>query len=91
MTFPDPIDKPSRTIITSEGGKTPSRFKHVIKDPITGKLRRLIPIELERLDMFPDNHTIGVSDVKRAFFIGNALVCGVITKVGEELYKRLKD
>ena len=74
MAFPDALDKPSRTIITSEGGATPSRFKHVIKDPINGKLRRLIPLELERLNMFPDNHTVGVSDTKRAFFMGNALV-----------------
>lgn len=90
MMFPDALDKPSRTIITSEGGKTPSRFKHVIKDPVNGKLRRLIPIELERLNMFPDNHTIGENDTKRAFFMGNALVCGIITKVGKELYNRLK-
>lgn len=61
-------------IITSEGGKTPSRFKHVIEDPVNHRLRRLIPLELERLDMFPDNHTIGQNDVKRAFFMGNALV-----------------
>ena len=88
MVFPDPIDKPSRTIITSEGGKTPSRFKHVIKDPVDGRLRRLIPLELERLDMFPDNHTIGENDVKRAFFMGNALVCGIVTAVGEELRNR---
>ena len=86
---------PSRTIITSEGGPGASRFKHVIK---TGKkLRRLMPIELERLNMFPDNHTAfgdnGVTDVemshgKRAFFMGNALVIGVVEKVGEELKKR---
>lgn len=89
MNFPDPLDLPSRTIITSEGGKTPSRFKHVIKDPENGRLRRLIPLELERLDMFPDNHTAGENDTKRAFFMGNALVCGIVTKVGEELYQRL--
>jgi len=89
MAFPDPLDKPSRTIITSEGGETPSRFKHVIKDPVNGRLRRLIPLELERLDMFPDNHTIGENDSRRAFFMGNALVCGIITKVGEELRRRL--
>jgi len=89
MAFPDPLDKPSRTIITSEGGAAPSRFKHVIKDPVNGRLRRLIPLELERLNMFPDNHTIGENDTKRAFFMGNALVCGIVTKVGEELYKRL--
>jgi len=89
MAFPDSLDKPSRTIITSEGGKTASRFKHVILDPVTHHLRRLIPIELERLNMFPDNHTIGQNDVKRAFFMGNALVCGVVTKVGEEIYRRV--
>lgn len=90
MTFPDSLDKPSRTIITSEGGKTPSRFKHVILDTESGRYRRLLPIELERLDMFPDNHTEGENDVKRAFFMGNALVCGIITAVGIELEKRLK-
>ena len=90
MVFPDLLDRPSRTIITSEGGKTPSRFKHVIKDPIDGRLRRLIPLELERLNMFPDHHTIGEKDTKRAFFMGNALVCGIVTKVGEEIYSRLK-
>ena len=89
MAFPDPLDKPSRTIITSEGGVTASRFKHVIKDPVNNRLRRLIPLELERLDMFPDHHTLGENDTKRAFFMGNALVCGIVTKVGEEIRNRL--
>lgn len=88
MVFPDPLDKPSRTIITGEGGASPSRFKHVIKTP-DGKLRRLMPIELERLNMFPDNHTEGVSDVKRAFFMGNALVVGVIEKIGRTIANRV--
>ena len=90
MDFPDPLDKPSRTIITSEGGKSPSRTTHVIKDPVDGRLRRLLPIELERLDMFPDNHTEGETNGKRAFFMGNALVCGIVQGVGEEIAKRLK-
>lgn len=91
MAFPDPLDKPSRTIITSEGGSGPDRCRHVIKDD-TGRLRRLTPIELERLNMFPDNHTRhpGVSNAKRAFLMGNALVCGIVTKVGEELEQRLR-
>jgi DNA (cytosine-5)-methyltransferase 1 len=48
-------------------------------------------VELERLNMFPDNHTKheGVSDTKRAFFMGNALVVGVIEKIGQELGKRI--
>lgn len=83
MVFPDALNKPSRTIITGEGGKTPSRFKHVVK---TRKgLRRLTPIELERLCMFPDNHTEGPADVRRAFFMGNALVVGVIDRLGKSL------
>jgi DNA (cytosine-5)-methyltransferase 1 len=84
MVFPDSLDKPSRTIVTGEGGSSPSRFKHVIKTK-SGKLRRLTPLELERLNMFPDNHTEGVPDVKRAFIMGNALVVGVINRLGISL------
>ena len=85
MIYPDPVDKPSRTIITGEGGKSPSRFKHVIETS-KGK-RRLTPVELERLNMFPDDHTKldGISDAKRAFFMGNALVVGVIDKIARSL------
>jgi len=88
MTFPDALDKPSRTIITGEGGSGASRFKHVIRTP-SGRYRRLIPIELEKLNMFPENHTKldGVSDGKRAFIMGNALVVGAIQKVAESLAK----
>jgi C-5 cytosine-specific DNA methylase. len=91
MEFPDSIDKPSRTIITSEGGKSPDRCRHVIQDQ-TGRLRRLVPVELERLNMFPSDHTKleGVDNAKRAFLMGNALVCGIITRVGKELKARLK-
>jgi DNA (cytosine-5)-methyltransferase 1 len=88
MVFPDPLDKPSRTIITGEGGSSPSRFKHVIKAG-KGKLRRLTPVELERLNMFPDNHTEGATDIKRAFFMGNALVVGIIEKVASVLKKEI--
>ncbi len=91
MIFPDNLDNASRTIVTGEGGSTPSRFKHVIKSPESGQLRRLIPIELERLNMFPDNHTIGQSDTKRAFFMGNALVVGIIEKIGKSLYKKINE
>jgi len=90
ISFPDDLDKPSRTIITSEGGKSPARIKHVVETKF-GK-RRLTPIELERLNMFPDNHTLleGVSDNIRAFLMGNALVIGIVTKIGNELNKRTK-
>lgn len=91
MIFPDPLDKPSRTIITGEGGASPSRFKHVIQTP--KGYRRLSPIELERLNMFPDDHTKlkGISDTKRAFFMGNALVVGVIEKIGLSLAEKINN
>ena len=111
MIFPDALDKPSRTIVTGEGGSTPSRFKHVVKFKPTKKmkesfdletkecqvirkefglaksewLRRLTPVELELLNMFPPNHTAGPTDGKRAFFMGNALVCGIVKRIGKYL------
>ena len=89
MIYPDALDNASRTIITGEGGKSPSRFKHVVETE--RGLRRLTPIELERLNMFPDDHTKldGVTDTKRAFFMGNALVVGVIERIGMELNKQV--
>lgn len=92
MAFPDSPDRPSRTIITGEGGVAPSRFKHVVLTP-SGRYRRLIPLELERLNMFPDNHTYhpDVSDGRRAFLMGNALVCGIIQQVGKSLYRFIYD
>ena len=91
MIFPDSLDKPSRTIITGEGGKSASRFKHVIKTP--KGYRRLSPLELERLNMFPDNHTKfeGITDTKRAFFMGNALVVVVIEKIGVTLSEKINN
>ncbi|MEZ4756692.1 MAG: DNA (cytosine-5-)-methyltransferase [Flavobacteriales bacterium] len=89
MAFPDPLDKPARTIVTGEGGSSPSRFKHVVR--VDGKLRRLTPVELERINMFPDGHTAGANDTKRAFFMGNALVTGIVERIGRELVCRLED
>ncbi|MBK6830865.1 MAG: DNA (cytosine-5-)-methyltransferase [Flavobacteriales bacterium] len=90
MVFPDALDRPSRTIITGEGGRSPSRFKHVVC--ADGKrYRRLTPVELERLNMFPDGHTAGVSDGWRAFFMGNALVVGVVERIGKALLEAIND
>jgi DNA (cytosine-5)-methyltransferase 1 len=88
MAFPDDLERPSRTIITGEGGSSASRFKHVIKTK-SGRYRRLVPLELERLNMFPDNHTYHpeVSDGRRAFLMGNALVCGIVQAIGKSLYR----
>jgi len=92
VAFPDALDKPSRTIITGEGGTSPSRNKHVVQTP-SGRYRRLMPIELERLNGFPDNWTQldGVSDTKRAFIMGNALVVGIVRQIGYVLSKRIEE
>lgn len=81
IPFPDDIDGPSRTVLTGEGGSTPSRFKHIIPAG-RGGYRRLSPIELERLNGFPDGWTAGIGDGKRAFLMGNALVVGLVECVG---------
>lgn len=89
MAFPDLPENPSRTILTGEGGSTPSRFKHIIFQD--GRYRRLTPVELERLNGFPDNWTamgdsdLTIGDGRRAFFMGNALVVGLIEMVGKKL------
>lgn len=87
MKFPDDLNKPARTIITSCGSSSPSRFSIVVRRE-NNRLSRLTPIEFERLQEFPDNWTKldGISDTKRAFFMGNALVTGIITKIGSRLY-----
>lgn len=79
MAFPDPLDKPSRTLVTSEAKL--SRMSHVIQDPLSGRLRTLTPVECERLNGFPDNWTAGMSDKMRYFCMGNALVVPVVTRL----------
>lgn len=94
MAFPDPITRPSRTILTGEGGTSPSRFKHVISTK--NGFRRLTPLELERLNGFPDNWTEfgsnsnATTDARRAFFMGNALVIGLVEQIGHEIASRLR-
>lgn len=82
MSFPDPTDKPSRTLLTGEGGTGPSRFKHVIRCD-DGRLRRLVPDELDMLQGFPAGWTdTGMTDGQRAFCMGNALVTSVPHRIG---------
>jgi DNA (cytosine-5)-methyltransferase 1 len=94
MAYPDLLTNPSRTILTAEGGNTPSRFKHIIETD--NGYRRLTPKELERLNGFPDDWTLTdnegkvVADTKRAFFMGNALVIGLIEKVGKVIAQEIE-
>lgn len=84
MSFPDRLDLPGRTMLTSEG--TLNRSTHIVEDFISQKNRILTPVEAERLNGFPDNWTnTGLTDRKRYFMMGNALVCGIVEKLANEL------
>ncbi len=84
MAFPDLLENPSRTILTGEGGTSPSRFKHVVK--VNGRYRRLVPDELDRLQGFPKGWTAtGMTDGQRAFCMGNALVVGIPNRIGKAI------
>lgn len=90
MPFPDNLDAPARTMLTSESGV--SRTTHVIEDFKTKKLRLLTPRECERINGFPDDWTnTGMSDKKRYFMMGNALVVGVIERIGKEIERIIEN
>lgn len=84
IAFPDPADKPARTMLTSEASK--NRSTHVVRDFETGKLRLLTPVECERINGFPDNWTnTGMTHSFRYFTMGNALVVNLITHMANKL------
>lgn len=81
VAFPDPWDRPGRTMLTSES--TLNRSTHVVSDPGTGRLRLITPIEAERLQGFDDDWTnSGMPDRMRYFCMGNALVVPMISRMG---------
>ena len=90
MQFPDSLDKPARTIVTSES--TVSRMTHVVRDPGNNRLRVLSPIETERINTFPDDWTKleGVFNSNRYFTMGNALVVDLVKEIGNEILKIIK-
>lgn len=86
MSFPDSLELPARTMLTSESRV--NRSSHVVTDWLTGKLRLLTPVECERINGFPDNWTKESMPEKfRYFVMGNALVVPLITKMGRTLLK----
>ena len=84
IAFPDPLDRPARTMLTSES--TLNRCSHVVCDPGTGRLRVLTPIESERLQGFDDGWTdTGMPERMRYFCMGNTLVVPMVTRMGKVL------
>ena len=90
MSEYDDLSLPGRTMLTSEGSI--NRSTHIIKDPVTNKLRILTPVECERLNQFPDNWTnYKMPEKRRYFMMGNALVCGIIKRLGFEIEKIIEE
>jgi DNA (cytosine-5)-methyltransferase 1 len=88
IAFPDYLNKPARTMLTSESSL--NRSSHLIFDENLKTYRTLTPLEAERLNGFPDNWTESLSDKRRFFMMGNALVCGLVTDISKTLYSIIK-
>ena len=95
MALVDSADLPSRTLLTSEGSI--SRTTHLIED--SKGYRLLTALETERLQGFPDNWTkfklskgkeVVVSNTRRKFFMGNALVVEVVESLGRYIADKLE-
>lgn len=88
VAFPEPLGKPSRTMLTSEGRV--GRSSHAVQDPSTGRLRFLTPVECERLNGFPENWTnTGMPERMRYFTMGNALVVPLIRRIRQCLLEAI--
>ena len=88
IAFPDKLDVPARTMLTSES--TTNRSSHIIGvDEKNDIYRTLTPVETERIQMFPDNWTNveskAMTERRRYFMMGNALVVGIVQKLGKYL------
>jgi DNA (cytosine-5)-methyltransferase 1 len=84
VQFPEPLDKPSRTMLTSESEV--GRTSHVVTDLTTDRLRTITPRECERLNGFPDDWTdTGMTIKQRYFCMGNALVVPIIKRIASHI------
>jgi DNA-cytosine methyltransferase len=64
---------------------TANMFKGVPYGVIKEKMRRLTPIECERLQSVPDNYTEGVSNTQRYKMLGNGWTIDVIAHILNEM------
>lgn len=86
MSPHDDLNLPARTMLTSE--RSTNRSTHIILDPNLNKMRYITPIEAERFQDFPDDWTnTGMSESRRYFMMGNALVTGLVQIIENELAK----
>jgi len=76
-------DKTTPCLTASKNSETElSRMPPILKQD---KIRRLTPIECERLQGFPDNHTKGVSDTQRYKQCGNSITVNVMQEIIKNL------
>lgn len=85
IAFPDSLTDPARTLLTSEGSLNPSRSNHILRDPWSGRLRILTPRECERLMGFPPDWTKGIPTRWRYFTMGNAVIVGIVERLGHRI------
>ena len=91
IPFPDKLDHPSRTLLTCEGNRRPNRICHIV--PVSGehgRYRVLTPMEAERLNGFDDNWTDGMPERWRYFCMGNALIVGLVERLGRRLMEEIE-
>lgn len=89
IPFPDKLDSPARTMLTSESSI--NRSSHIILDSKNNKFRVLTPEECEKINEFPVGWTnTGMPEKFRYFVMGNALVVGLFTSVAKSIKNFLK-
>jgi len=76
----------SPTLTSPDGGGQRNYIPHINQGM---KIRRLTPLECERLQGFPDNWTEGLSDTQRYRVIGNAVTVNVIVFLGKHLMSEI--
>lgn len=89
-----PFNKDSRQLVFSEENISGCLTNALNKDSLLGnnsKIRRLTPLECERLQGFPDGWTEGISDGQRYKCLGNAVTVNVVEHIMEKLIKEIKD
>ncbi|MDE8037394.1 DNA (cytosine-5-)-methyltransferase [Erysipelothrix rhusiopathiae] len=90
MSPHDNLSLPARTMLTSE--RSTNRSTHIILDPNLNKMRYITPVEAERFQDFPDNWTnTGMSEPRRYFMMGNALVTGLVSVMEKQLSEIFKN
>lgn len=94
----DSYYKPARTMLTSEGSF--SRTTHIVKDKKKGRIRLLTPMEAERIQGFPTDHTkyclvkgevVEMPVNKRRFMMGNALVVNLVEQMEKQISQIFED